>query len=359
MKKKLILMACLIASSQIFAEKNWHAEIVTNVDVVKVNDVFGDTEAELFSGDLIDDDTKISFGYENDIFEAGFEITPVFFWADEDLNPEGTIDAKNAFTTLFAGIKFGSVAKVRAGIYENRTEDYVENFKLNNYIDELEYGFVLADLESNVESDLINGPVLLDLYLGNVIFQASPLTSIFYGDEKSGGVQLRGIAALDVVDLSANYSFYLDNSNSINQFSILGKINVVENLPIALGFSLYNNADNSDENMYGLDLRLEKDFGILGAGLHNNLTLLKDQTVLTNTLGVVVPVAETVSVNLEVVNGINFNDDQMAGRFVAYPYVSYSPVEEAVFKLGLQLEVSWADESSSTFTVPMSVEVSY
>lgn len=358
--KKILLSSLmgLFICSQVFAEKNWSVDIATKINAVKVDDAFASANTELFSGDLIDDDTKISIGYDGDVFEAGFEITPVFFWADEDLDPEGVIDAKNAFTTLFAGIKFGSVAKVRAGIYESRTEDFVENFKVNEFIDELEYGFVNSDFE-NQESDLINGPLLLDLYFDPVIIQASPIASVLYGNNKSAGVQLRVIASLDVVDLSANYSVKSNNSDVVNLFSILAKVNAIEGLPLSFAFSLYNDSSNVDNNLYGFDLRLQKDFGFMGVGLHNNLTLLKDNSVLTNTLGVSVPVVENVSVSLEVINGINFNNNQNSGLLVVYPYVAYSPVEEATFKFGLQLETNWAEESSSTFTVPMSVEVSF
>ncbi|MGN0738550.1 MAG: hypothetical protein ACI4LX_00060 [Treponema sp.] len=361
--KKIVsaLMMFSTLAFSIFAEKNWEVEIQAKLNAVTVEDVGGAQNTSAFLDDIFDDDTKIGFTYDGDVFEAGFEITPVFFWKDGDLE-DGTPDPKNAFTALYAGVKLGSVAKLRAGIYENRTEDFIEDIKLNDYIDEMEFGFLDSDLNTNIESDLITGPFLADFYAGPVTIQLAPVSSVFYGDEKKYGGQVRVIAALDAVDVSANYRIEVEEAetkNVKNQFAVFGKLNVIEGLPILAGFSLYAESDNSDAYMYGIDLRTQKDFGFLGFSFHNNLTILKDDVVMYNGLGIEVPFAEKMAVCLELNNMIDFKEDSANGRFIATPYFKYSPVEDVALKAGIQIESKWNETTTIDFSVPVNVEVKF
>ncbi|MGN0723499.1 MAG: hypothetical protein ACI4LT_05760 [Treponema sp.] len=338
----------------IFAEKNWEVEIQAKVNAVNIEDVGGAHNTSAFFEDMIDDDTKIGFSYDDDFFEAGFEITPVFFWNFEN-------SVKEAFTALYAGIKLGSVAKLRAGIYENRTEDFIEDIKLNDYIDELEFGFLSSDFD-NIESDLINGPFLADFYTGPLTIQVAPVASIFYGDEKNYGGQVRLIASLEPLDLSTNYLIQVtenETKNVQNTFAIFGKLKLIEEFPIIAGFSFHLESDNADENKYGIDLRTQKDFGVLGFGFHNNITILKNDVVMYNGLGIEVPVAEKMSICLELNNYIDFNEDSTNGNFIANPYFKYSPVEDVALKAGVQISSVWNESTTVNFSIPVNVEVKF
>ena len=223
-------------------------------------------------------------------------------------------------------------------------------------------GFLYSDLESNVESDLITGPFLADFYAGPVTIQLAPVASVFYGDEKQYGGQVRVIASFDAVDLSANYKIFAEESESknvTNQFAVFGKLKVIEELPILMGFSFHTESNNADKNMYAIDLRTQRNFEVIGFSFHNNFTFLKDDFVMYNGLGVEVPVAEKISVCLEINNLIDFKKDSANGRFIAAPYLKYSPVEDVALKAGVQVETKWGEASQVDFSVPVKIEVKF
>ena len=78
-----------------------------------------------------------------------------------------------------------------------------------------------------------------------------------------------------------------------------------------------------------------------------------------NGLGIEVPVAEKISVCLEINNFIDFNKDSANGRFIAVPYFKYSPVEDATLKAGVQVETKWGEASQVDFSVPVKIEVKF
>ncbi|MCR5613650.1 hypothetical protein [Treponema sp.] len=365
MKKivNLLAIGAVLLGGAFADEKDWTVEIQAKMNAVNIEDVAGSNPTvNAFPSDMFDDDTKVGFFYDGDKFEGGLEITPVFFWADDTFAAGTTPDPLKAFSALYAGVKFGEVAKLRGGIYEEHSDDHVEGFWVNSYLDENKLGFVSDGFEVDKESDLVNGQALLDIYAGPATIQIAPVASKWTSSNKSFGAQARVILDFEPVAVSVNeqlgYSSTTDNFE--NLASAYANLKFIENFPILVGAAFLTNSANSDLNRTAIELRLEKDFEALAFTFQNNMTFNKDHNVLYNGLGVCVPLAEMVSVGADIENYVDFGTDATAGKFRAMPYILYSPVEQAVLKVGVEFTSNWNSASSTLgIAIPVKIAVAF
>ncbi|MBR5096649.1 MAG: hypothetical protein IK094_06025 [Treponema sp.] len=370
MKKTAIALAAWAAlSASMFAEeKDWKVEIQAKLKAVEVEDVSGDHNTKAFDENMFDDDTHIAFTYDGAKYEAAVEITPSFFWEDGFDAPVQGKNIVKGFTKLYAGIKFGEVAKLRGGIYKARTNDLVEGFRVNSWIDEKKLGFMSSAFELDEESDLMNGQALFDYYHGPLTIQVAPVASFFYEDSKKFGAQARVILQFEPVTISVNeqlsYTKGTDsdtgakNESFVNMASVYAHLNMIEGLPILAGAAFKIDSDNSNNNRIAIELRLEKEFEKFAFTLHNNMTFNKDHNVLYNGLGINFPIAEVVSLGADIENYIDFNSDSVCGKLRAMPYVQYQPHENATLKAGLEFTPEWSsDNTKLNFAVPVTVAV--
>ena len=366
MKKSAIVLAAWAAlSASMFAEeKDWKVEIQAKLKAVEVEDVSGDHNTKAFDENMFDDDTHIAFVYDGAKYEAAVEITPTFFWED---GLDAKIQGKNivkGFTKLYAGVKFGEVAKLRGGIYKERTNDLIEGFRVNSWIDEKKLGFMSSAFELDEESDLMNGQALFDYYNERFTIQLAPVASSFSDNNKKFGAQARAILKFEPVTISVNeqvsYKKSDEKENFVNMASVYAHLNMIEGLPILAGAAFKTDSDDSDNNRIAIELRLEKEFEKFGLTLHNNMTFNKDHNVLYNGLGINFPIAEMVSLGADIENYIDFNSDSVCGKLRAMPYVQYQPHENASLKAGLEFTPEWSsDNTKLNFAVPVTIAVAF
>lgn len=368
MKKTIaFLAACAALSLGAFAEeeKDWKVEIQAKLKAVTVEDVTGEQNTKAFDADMFDEDTHIGFLYNGPKYEGGLEITPSFFWEDGlDSNIQGKNIVKG-FTKLYAGVKFGEVAKLRGGIYKERTDDLIEGFRVNTWIDENKLGFVSSGLELDEETDLMNGQALFDYYHGPVTIQIAPVASSFSGEKKKFGAQARALLNFEkaVIVLNEQLSYKNDPDEGVNETltnmaSVYARLNMIEGLPILAGAAFKTDSKDSDNNRIAIELRLEKDFEKFGLTLQNNMTFNKDHNVLYTGLGINFPITETVSLGADIENYVDFNSDAMKGKLRAMPYVEYVPHENAKVKAGLEFTPEWSkDNTTLKFAVPVTIAV--
>lgn len=365
--KKLfsLLTSCAVLSASVFAEgKDWNVEIQAKMKAIEIQDFTDERDTNSFSKDMFDDDTKISFTFENDSLEAGLEITPVFFWADDTFKSGTTPDPLKAFTALYAGVKFGEVGKLRGGIFEEHSKDRIENFWIESWLDINKIGFLSTEFEISEETDLINGQALLDLYAGPVTIQISPVASTFKGDDRDFGIQGRIILDFKPVTLAFNEqlkSISKDSEDRMeNLFSAYARLNVIDGLPIFAGFALKTNSEDSDKNISDIDIRLEKDFEKAAFTLHNNITFLKNHKVLYNALGLEAPASEVLAIGTEIENYVDMGEDNNSGKFRICPYLKYSPAEEVCLKGGIEYVSNWTSDSTKmNFAIPLKIQVAF
>lgn len=370
MKKTAIALAAWAAlSASMFAEeKDWKVEIQAKLKAVEVEDVSGDHNTKAFDENMFDDDTHIAFLYNGPKYEGALEITPSFFWEDGFDSPVLGKNIVKGFTKLYAGVKFGEVAKLRGGIYKERTNDLVEGFRVNTWIDEKKLGFMSPGFELDEETDLMNGQALFDYYHGPLTIQVAPVASFFYEDTKKFGAQARVILQFEPVTIAINeqlsYSKKKDNDTGVksesfvNMASVYAHLNMIEGLPILVGAAFKIDSDNSDNNRIAIEARLEKEFEKFAFTLHNNMTFNKDNNVLYNGFGINFPIAEMVSLGADIENYINFNTDSTFGKLRAMPYVEYVPHENAKIKAGLEFTPEWSSGNTKlNFAVPITVAV--
>lgn len=371
MKKTIaFLAACAVLSLGAFAEeeKDWKVEIQAKLKAVEVEDVSGDHKTKAFDENMFDDDTHIAFLYNGPKYEGAMEITPTFFWEDGLDSPVQGKNIVKGFTKLYAGVKFGEVAKLRGGIYKERTDNLLEGFRVNTWIDEKKLGFMSSSFELDEESDLMNGQALFDYYHGPVTIQIAPVASHFYEDSKKFGVQTRAFLQFEPVSIVLNEQLsYTKKSSSdtgskneslVNMASVYARLNIIEGLPILAGAAFKTDSDNSDNNRIAVEVRLEKEFEKFGLTLHNNMTFNKDHNVLYNGLGINFPIAEMVSLGADIENYIDFKSDSVCGKLRAMPYVEYAPLEDAKIKAGLEFTPEWSsDNTKLNFAVPVTIAV--
>ncbi len=370
MKKAVtILAACAVLSAGAFAEeeKDWKVEIQAKLKAVTVEDVTGAQTTKAFDRDMFDEDTHIGFLYNGDKYEGAIEITPSFFWEDGlDSNIQGKNIVKG-FTKLYAGVRFGETAKLRGGIYKERTDNLLEGFRVNTWLDENKLGFVSSGLELDEESDLMNGQALLDLYFGSATIQVAPVASSFDGDKKNFGAQARALLNFEPASIVLNeqLSYKKDPASGVdetfvNMASVYARLNMIEGLPILAGAAFKTDSKNSDNNRIAIELRLEKGFEKFGLTFQNNMTFNKDHNVLYTGLGINFPIAETVSLGADIENYVDFNSDSTAGKLRAMPYVEYAPHESAKVKAGLEFTPRWSkDNTTLKFAVPVTIAVAF
>lgn len=372
MKKSAIVLAAWAAlSASMFAEeKDWKVEIQAKLKAVEVEDVSGDHNTKAFDKDMFDEDTHIGFLYDGDKYEGAVEITPSFIWEDGLDSPVQGKNILKGFTKLYAGVKFGDVAKLRGGIYKERTDDLLEGFRVNTWLDEKKLGFFDSTFELDEESDLMNGQALFDYYNERFTIQLAPVASSFIGEEKKFGAQARVLLKFEPLSIAFNEQLSYTKGNDadtgdsketfVNMASVYAHLNMIEGLPILAGAAFKTDSKNSDNNRIAIEIRLEKEFEKFALTLHNNMTFNKDHNILYNGLGINFPIAELVSVGADIENYVDFNSDKVCGKLRAMPYVQYKPHEGASLKVGLEFTPEWSsDNTKLNFAVPVTIAVAF